>query len=73
MQISLLELYLVNEATANILVVYNKIKFYQKKTGHFMLFDASRGVKNDIARLISPTETISSGRSCLEFYYNAYG
>jgi hypothetical protein len=38
-----------------------------------MLFDASRGVRNDIARLISPTETISSGRGCLEFYYNAFG
>jgi archaellum biogenesis protein FlaJ (TadC family) len=39
-----------------------------------MLFDASRnGVKNDTARLVSPTETISSGKSCLEFYYNAYG
>lgn len=38
-----------------------------------MLFDASNASTGSSAKLSSPFVDIPSGKSCLEFYYNANG
>jgi hypothetical protein len=38
-----------------------------------MLFDASNTTAGSSAKINSPTIEIPSGKSCLEFYYNANG